>query len=354
MISRFYQHPRFRSGLIQHRSLTLLAFKTLILATLSMAAGAGDDNSDTFPEHNPSAPIMGTDNQHPSPNGVVEDEGRQQPAVTECGAITPGEPGNIAMLQTVDLSQLAAKHQNKEEFSCLSSVQKIHEEWIKDQKVLIDVRRPDQFKAVQIPGSLNLPPFSIKSKVFLKQKAIALIDEGRNHSQLEKLCRQLRHEGFPDVVVVAGGLHAWYREGYSINGEPYELSRLNRISPAELIASLGERDWRYIDFDGSLTTLESPLPASAIIEPPSEKKAFIDTVNKANRELDNRALSGFIVISLKGDDYQTAERLLRLTDAANVFYLEGGIEEFKRYLDAYRRRISRVARGFKEVPRCSG
>lgn len=354
MFSRFRQNPRFQTARMQRGTLISLTFQALLLVALSMTAGAGDDNTDTFPERNPSAPIIGNENQHLLPTEAFEDEGWQQLTGTECRATTPSGTGNGAILQAVNLLQLAAKHHNEVEFRCLSSVRQAHEEWSKDQKVLVDVRRPDQFKTVQIPGSLNLAPFSIKTKAFLKQKAIALIDEGRNLSQLEDLCGQLRHNGFLNVTVVAGGLYAWYREGYPINGEPFEVSRLNRISPAELIASLADRDWKYIDLDRSLTTLETPLPASTVIAPGSDKKAFIAAVNKANRNFDNRTLPGFIVISHKGDDYQSAERLLRLTDATDVFYLTGGIEEFKRYLNAYKKRISRLAKGFKEAPRCSG
>jgi hypothetical protein len=81
---------------------------------------------------------------------------------------------------------------------------------------------------------------------------------------------------------------------------------------------------------------------------------FISSVNKAVNGFKGDRLSGFIVASENGDKYKAMERLFRLTDAGNVFYLSGGIMEFKRYLRTHSAQVARLARGFKEPRRCGG
>jgi rhodanese-related sulfurtransferase len=239
-------------------------------------------------------------------------------------------------------------------FSCLSSVQPIYNGWSRNEALLIDVRRSDEFQKYQIPGSINLEPFSIKSKSFLKDKRIVLLNEGRYLSQLEALCVRLKAKGFRDVAVMAGGLHAWYQARYPVIGDRLELSKLNQISPAELIASLHERDWKFIELDQSLSSLAELLPPSAILEYQANKREFISAINRANKRFAHPDLNGFLVVNEQGDNYRKIERLLQLTDAKNIFYLSGGISAFKRYLHTHSSLMSRLARGFKEPHRCSG
>jgi rhodanese-related sulfurtransferase len=236
----------------------------------------------------------------------------------------------------------------------LENSTEVYEQWSRDKALLIDTRRPSEYERYRIPGSLNLAPFAIKSKAFLKDKQIILVNEGRSLAQLDKLCGQLKSQGFQSVGVMAGGLYSWYQSRYPLSGDKLAISKLNQIAPAELLSALDERDWRFIDLDSSLSNLVDFLPFQDVIEYQSNKNAFISSVNKGAREINHDQLSGFIVVSENGENYSVIARLLRLTDAENVYYLSGGIAELRRFLSTHSRQAARLARGFKEPHRCGG
>lgn len=280
------------------------------------------------------------------------DQNPSQTTAFECGEVAQRVP-EVDNKPHID-HLLQSANLNRSAFSCLSSVKNVHERWNRRSVLLIDIRRMDQFQKYQIPGSLNLSPFSIKSKRFLTDKRIVLVNEGRNLTQLDGLCTQLKSAGFQDVSVMIGGLHAWHQAGFPITGDRLELSKLSQISPAELISSLHERDWRFIDLDRSLPNLASLLTTSDTLEYRDSNAEFIAVVNKVNGQFGNASLTGFVVVSSQGDNYQQIEHLLQLTEAKNIFYLSGGISELKRYLNTHSSLISRLAKGFKEPHRCSG
>jgi rhodanese-related sulfurtransferase len=290
-------------------------------------------------------------NNTPSSN-EISDLDERQPTNSECGTIAQSGLRVDAKRHIDSLLQRA--NEKRQALSCLSSAQSIYEDWSRGEALLIDVRRDEEFQQYQIPSSLNLSPFSIKSKHYFKNKHIVLVNEGHYLSQLDDLCARLKAEGFPYVTVMAGGLHAWHQAGFPIIGDRLALSKLSQISPAELIASLHERDWKFIDLDQSLPGLANLLTISGAVDYQASGTGFISAVNQANSQFKETALTGFLVVSSHGDNYERVERKLQLSDAKNVFYLSGGISEFKHFLNTHSSLISRLARGFKEPHRCSG
>ena len=79
----------------------------------------------------------------------------------------------------------------------------------KQEIMLIDVRKEADFERCRIPGSLNIPLHTLKTKAFLKSKPLALINKGYNSGTLEKKCLRLMEAGFTDVSFVIGGLYKY-------------------------------------------------------------------------------------------------------------------------------------------------
>lgn len=239
-------------------------------------------------------------------------------------------------------------------FNCLISVNRVGSGREGHKLLLIDTRRPEVFDKFSIPGSLNLPAFTVKTKSFLKDKDIVLFNDGRSLFQLENLCNQLKHKGFEKVSVMEGGLYAWSRAGYPLKGDPLEISKLSNISPSEWISSLQERQWTIIDLDHSLQGLNELFPYSEIIDFQGNNREMITTINRTEPSVSKSRLSGFLVISTQGQDYQTAKRIMQLTDANNVFYLSDGTNALKRFLNSHASQLSRLRKGFREPHRCNG
>jgi rhodanese-related sulfurtransferase len=176
--------------------------------------------------------------------------------------------------QTTNLLNRAFKNQSSQPINCQISAQQAYGGWSKNQLLLIDVRRSNEFDKFQIPGSLNLPTFSVKSKPYLKGKHIVLVNDGHYVTQLNQECAHLKSLGFNKVEIMSGGLYAWHQAGFPVRGDRFEISKLNRMALSEWISALHERDWKYIDLDKSLPSLGAHLPASAVIAYQANKRDF--------------------------------------------------------------------------------
>lgn len=112
--------------------------------------------------------------------------------------------------------------------------------------ILVDVRSKSEFEKFRIPGSINIPLFAIKTKTFLKSKSLILVNEGYNPGQLQQECEVLEHAGF-HVRVLYGGFNAWKEQGYTLDGDIFAQSKLNRIPAQSLFAEKENEDWIVID-----------------------------------------------------------------------------------------------------------
>lgn len=95
---------------------------------------------------------------------MVDLESMQLPQHRECTTGGGGEGGSGDKLKKSASPNLQFTGQQADLFGCLIAVQEVHEGWIANRNLLIDVRRSERFSMYRIAGSLNLPAFSIKSK----------------------------------------------------------------------------------------------------------------------------------------------------------------------------------------------
>jgi rhodanese-related sulfurtransferase len=106
-------------------------------------------------------------------------------------------------------AEQAAVKVKKHDPALLISVAEFRKTISENKNVLvIDVRKPEDFEKIRIPSSMNMPLFSVKTKLFLKSKQLILVNEGYNYSQLEPECIGLRKAGFK-VNILHGGLYYW-------------------------------------------------------------------------------------------------------------------------------------------------
>jgi hypothetical protein len=115
-----------------------------------------------------------------SAGGQLDRDTRQDAASYECTTIAGRETAKTKPVHKRSLAERLDKNRGVTKFSCLVSPIEVHEQWTNDKVLLIDVRRSSEYERFRIPGSLNLAPFAIKSKAFLKNKNIVLVNEGRS------------------------------------------------------------------------------------------------------------------------------------------------------------------------------
>ncbi|WP_303290981.1 rhodanese-like domain-containing protein [Marinobacter sp. SS5-14b] len=81
----------------------------------------------------------------------------------------------------------------------------------KDQAIVLDIRDRKEFAEGRITGSINIPLSGLKGRINElakhKEKQIIVADKMGQHSAMA--VKQLKEEGFADVVRLNGGIADW-------------------------------------------------------------------------------------------------------------------------------------------------
>ena len=184
-----------------------------------------------------------------------------------------------------------------------------------DAAVIVDVRNPTA--SARIPDALQMPLHAMKTKGFLKNRPVVLVDEGYGSSALEEECRKLRGMGFSNLSIWYGGLNAWQRRGGRLEGG--ETSDFNRIPPVALHDIAFSTDWLVVAADGEATNhLAGAIP---VIFDASRKEGFVSALEAALAE--RPQVTAVLIVTKTGADYGAIAETAGTINAL-VFYLEGG------------------------------
>jgi rhodanese-related sulfurtransferase len=88
--------------------------------------------------------------------------------------------------------------------------------------VILDVREPDEFREVRVPGSLFIPMSQIGtrlSEVPSDRPVLVLCAAG---SRSQQVTGYLLQQGWEDVGNIAGGITAWERMGLDVRKGPVD------------------------------------------------------------------------------------------------------------------------------------
>lgn len=218
----------------------------------------------------------------------------------------------------------------------------------KQQQIfLVDIRRPEEFRAVRIPDSINVPLYFIKTKAFLKTNPVVLVDGGYPDRLTETACRELRTNGFR-VSILSGGLLAWQRGGGQLNGDLFFLERYKHISALEFYQEKDRQDQVVID----VSERQDPQAKRLLSEVrylPFPRQLAPGAINAA--AADKKLV---LIFNDTGAGYEQIEKVISKTNLDNVFYLEGGLAGYRTYLSnqdlARQARDSRVRKTAGCVP----
>ena len=219
---------------------------------------------------------------------------------------------------------------------------------------LVDVRNQSDFNKFKIPGSINIPLSFIKTKAFLKSHPVVLIHEGHTYTEIEKEADALNQGGF-DIKILEGGLWAWKHKGGDIVGDPFSQRDLNKMSARDFFQ---EKEYgNLIVIDASSTPSEkverslpkairlsdsedrpdvNELVTSIFIDRKKLKKyqkglkipEGVDLVKAAKTD----PLLSVVIITETGTDYAAIEDEIDEACRDRVFFLEGGLEGYEKFL----------------------
>ena len=246
------------------------------------------------------------------------------------GGVAAAQHSEALTIPTELLTSRLKKRNPAFAISVESVLKKLRE---KQEIILIDVRKRAEFEKFRIPGAINIPLFAIKTKAFLKSKPLVLINEGYSYSQLERECEPLRKFGFK-VWLLNGGLHYWRRKRGPLEGDAFAQKGLNRIPPAIFFTEKDYENWIVIDVSPSKHSEAcSLIPRTIFIPYENNEKKFISTFKKTVAQHKDNAFISALLFTEKGVLYDKIEKVIKKTDSKPVFFLKGGIEAYRKFLE---------------------
>jgi rhodanese-related sulfurtransferase len=194
--------------------------------------------------------------------------------------------------------------------------------------LVADLRPSREFEGIRIPGSVNFPVRELKTKLYLRERRLLLVDRGYRGPELEAACRNMRDSGFHTVRVLAGGLEAWRRHIGPLAGEGLAEAALYRVGPEILEGGLRHGEWVVIDVTdaGSATELFRPVTHVPFNGGGGH---FVSRLRQAITT-DGDARTRFVVlVDRDGKRYEAIKQAIGRGWPEFLYFLDGGLEAYR-------------------------
>ena len=200
---------------------------------------------------------------------------------------------------------------------------------------LIDVRSSADFAGCRIRSSLNMPLFTIKTKQFLRDRSIVLVNEGYNYQILEQAVEELKENGFKQPKILAGGLVNWRDTGGKLEGDFFAGAALNEIPSDKFFRDAAYTDWyifyltagqeqgKQMDFSPRVTVLSK----DNVVKSVSLLQAYLE-----EQRLDSIFPYLLIIMDGSKEELRKLKRAVRNAGLSNVYYLVDGLQGYQQFL----------------------
>ena len=273
----------------------------------------------------------------PDHTPVVEQQNKYKTATSEAKGPTKNDDGDCYLEQEAkdqqtityaDLIEKAGKSQR--DISKYISVKKFAS---KSKKIIkVDIRPPELFNKYHITGSINLNPFELKGKNYLKAKQLVIIDSGYRFDQVESLAEDLKSKGFKSVKIVDGGITAWTRYGGRIDGDIIEAKKVNQISAQEYEIQQKYSGWLPLVIRNTNPEKSVLIPIPNAIEIDVRKKSETEVIKQIDKvlssQLEQKQEPELLLIADQNLPKWYAATLGNKIAYPNLYVLEGGLQGY--------------------------
>ncbi len=264
-------------------------------------------------------------------------------------AIT-GLPGYLSAKEK-PVSHKLKKHDSTLAVSVESVLYKLKQ---KQNITLVDIRKPEKFEKVRIPGSINIPLHAVKTKTYLKLQPVVFVNNGYQYTLLEKECKKLNKKGFK-VKILKGGLNCWRQKGAPFAGDVFAQKELNKVSPRTFYQEKNFGNQVVIDVSKKQNAKTKRLIAHAVHLPFSYKPKGKNSARfsgKLDRITKKKPFISVLIFNEHGNGYEKVEKVVEKSGLNNVFYLKGGLKGYKKYLEYLALSLKPKESRLKTVTRC--
>jgi rhodanese-related sulfurtransferase len=246
--------------------------------------------------------------------------------------------------------ELIARKINKHDPSLAISVEAVLYKIKRSQPLtLVDVRRKQDFERLQIPGSINIRLYAVKTKTYLKSAPLVLINEGFRYAELENECRRLTERGFK-ISILDGGLPAWRRSGGRLVGNLFALEDMKTVSSRDFFRAKDYENTLVLDISSQRSEASSRLiPYAKHLPVLDDPDGSMPGLRKPMTK--NKPFHSIIIFNEIGDEYEQAQSIMSRR-GIETFHLQGGVAGYQKYLEdlllSWKSRDSRL----KTVSKC--
>lgn len=227
--------------------------------------------------------------------------------------------------------------------TCLVSVSDLQAWRAKPQLLVVDTRRAGEFEDLRIAGSVNVPPFALVTKRFLRDRPLLLVGDVAGEKRLVDRCEQMHAAGFAEVGVLEGGLRTWSRHVGRPIGESSANHALGRVAAKDL--EQGDR-WLVIDTSSSASPAEREVAGRLLRVPLHDEATFRASVERAVRKQSRFGEAPFVVLAdTDGSRVGELQGIADELDVPYAFVLEDGLASLRSFRTKQAKIAASAARG---------
>ncbi len=202
-------------------------------------------------------------------------------------------------------------------------------------RVLVDVRRTQDFSSYSIPSSINMDANAISTREFLKKQALVLIDYSYRFDALTYLCENLKFDGFQSVYIVKGGISAWLGDQNKGNNQrlPQRLG-LTSISAKDFLVAPRKNRWIIVD----LTVMDVPESKYVIKLNTDESDQVIEGIVSAKVKSfikEGGDQPNLLLVDMAGENDDRWRAVIPSGLQPYAYVLQGGMQAYESYVDSH-------------------
>lgn len=244
-------------------------------------------------------------------------------------AIQLVSPNNLAAAETAAASRMPEESFKvsliEPDYSLAVTATKLLSQTKGREVVLVDIRSPEEFERLRIPGSINVALHALKTKAFLKAQPFVLVNAGFQWGNLEDECRRLRKIGFKPSILV-GGLVAWRNQDGPLEGDQL-LFASYRLVPAHLL--FDEKDYGNLQ---AVEVADKSSPDAIKLIPGAMHVKNIESLKKFVEKKDPNYCI-LVLFNEHGDSYEKFYVALKKAGISSAFFLDGGLSGYRKFME---------------------